>query len=163
MNDRDTNDSRRAFLRFLAASPLLGSLAGVRAVLADAAADAGMPVASALDAIDVFDLEATAAGLQPPAHWGYLMTGTFGDGTMRANRSAFDKYFLRSRRLVDVSRIDMSVELFGQGWPTPIVLCPIGSQKAWHAEGEIATARAAKARNHLQILSNVSSTACSRP
>jgi len=159
MNDRDTNDSRRAFLRFLAASPLYGSMAGARAVLADVAADAGTPVTSARDAIDVFDLEATAAGLQPPAHWGYLMTGTFGDGTMRANRNAFDKYFLRSRRLVDVSRIDTSVELFGQEWLTPIVLCPIGSQKAWHGEGEIATARAARARNHLQILSNVSSVA----
>jgi len=157
MSDRVADDTRRAFLRFLAASPVYGSIAGVGSALADVTADIGASVSAAADAIDVFDLEATAATLQPPAHWGYLMTGTFGDGTMRANRSAFDKYFLRSRRLVDVSRIDMSVNLFGQAWPTPIVLCPIGSQKAWNAEGEIATARAAKARNHLQILSNVSS------
>ncbi|MDH4107584.1 MAG: alpha-hydroxy-acid oxidizing protein [Gammaproteobacteria bacterium] len=159
MNDRVTDNARRAFLQFLAASPLYGSLAGVRAALADVAADAGEPVKTAAEAIDVFDLEATAAGLQPPAHWGYLMTGTNGDGTYRANRSAFDRYYLRSRRLVDVSGIDLRTTVFGQEWPTPIVLCPVGSQQAWHAEGELATARAAKERNHLQILSNVSSVA----
>jgi len=159
MNHDLTDCSRRAFLRYLATSPVYGSIAGLGPALADVAADVGETVPVAADAIDVFDLEATAAKLQPPAHWGYLVTGTFGDGTFRANRSAFDQYFLRSRRLVDVSRIDMRVELFGQEWPTPIVLCPVSAQKAWNAEGEIATARAARARNHLQILSNVSSVA----
>jgi 4-hydroxymandelate oxidase len=41
---------------------------------------------------------------------------------------------------------------------TPIFLCPAGSQKAFHPEGELAVARAARSREHLQILSTVSNT-----
>ena len=36
-----------------------------------------------------FDLEETARGNIPPAHWGYLATGVNGDSTLRANRTAF--------------------------------------------------------------------------
>ena len=61
--------------------------------------------------------------------------------------------------MIDVANIDMSVELLGKRWPTPIVLAPVGSQKAFHAEGEIGSARGARARNHLQLLSTVTSTA----
>jgi 4-hydroxymandelate oxidase len=58
-----------------------------------------------------------------------------------------------------VSKIDMSVELFGKAYETPIYICPVGSQKAFYpAEGELATARAAKAKHHLQVLSTQTST-----
>jgi isopentenyl diphosphate isomerase/L-lactate dehydrogenase-like FMN-dependent dehydrogenase len=61
--------------------------------------------------------------------------------------------------LVDVSKLDMSVELFGTRYASPIFLCPLGSQKAFQAGGELASARAAKSRNTLQILSSATSTA----
>jgi isopentenyl diphosphate isomerase/L-lactate dehydrogenase-like FMN-dependent dehydrogenase len=144
--------SRRQFLRFLAASPLCSAFSGIS--LAQAAEAVGIPA----DAIDIFDLEATAAGIIPASHWGYLATGVNGDSTLQANRTAFAKYQVRSRRMLDVYNVDTSVEILGTKWPTPIVLAPVGSQKAFHAEGEIAVARAAKARNHLQLLSTVSST-----
>jgi isopentenyl diphosphate isomerase/L-lactate dehydrogenase-like FMN-dependent dehydrogenase len=144
---------RRQFLKFLAASPLCGALSGID--LVHAAEAVGNPS----DAIDIFDLEATAMGNIPTSHWGYLATGVNEDSTLRANRTAFEKYQVRSRRLLDVGNIDTSVEILGTKWPTPIVLAPVGSQKAFHAEGELAVARAAKTRNHLQILSTVSSTA----
>src|ERR1700747_956999 len=89
----------------------------------------------------------------PPAHFGYLSTGVDDDATLRANREGFSRFQIRPRRLVDVSRVDTSTELFGFTWKTPIILAPVGSQKAFHPEGEIAAARAAGARNHLQILS----------
>ena len=147
-----TVKSRRQFLSYLAASPLAGALSGINL------AHAADVVSSPADAIDIFDLEATASGNIPMAHWGYLATGVNGDSTLRANRTAFEKYFLRSRRLIDVGNVDTSVEILGTRWPTPIILAPLGSQKAFHAEGEIASARAARARNHLQLLSTVTST-----
>jgi isopentenyl diphosphate isomerase/L-lactate dehydrogenase-like FMN-dependent dehydrogenase len=64
---------------------------------------------------------------------------------------------IRSRRLVDVSNIDMSVRLFGTSWDSPIVLSPVGDQKAFHPEGEVAAARAARTKGDLQILSTVTS------
>lgn len=87
-----------------------------------------------------------------------MATGVNDDRTLRANREAFEHYYLRSKRLVDVSHIDTSVSIFGEAWPSPIVIAPCGSQKAFHADGELATARAARKLNHLQILSTVSST-----
>jgi (S)-2-hydroxy-acid oxidase len=60
--------------------------------------------------------------------------------------------------MIDVSKIDMSVKLFGTPWTSPIVLCPVSSQQAFHPDGEIASAKAARAKEHLLILSTVSST-----
>jgi len=148
-----TAQSRRKFLQFLAASPLSGAFAGLNP--ANAAAELA---ASPADAIDIFDLELTASGNIPVAHWGYLATGVNDDSTLRANRTAFEKYFVRSLRLRDVADVDSSVEILGTRWPTPIVMAPVGSQKAFHADGELGSARAAKSRNHLQMLSTVSST-----
>jgi len=51
----------------------------------------------------------------------------------------------------------MSVRLFGTPWTSPIVLSPVSSQQAFHPDGEIASAKAARNKNHLQMLSTVSS------
>jgi 4-hydroxymandelate oxidase len=147
-----TTKSRRQFLRYLAASPVAGAMAGVDF------ANAAMPVSSPADAIDIFDLQETARGNIPTAHWGYLSTGVNDDSTLRANRTAFQKFYARSKRLIAVHNVDTSVDILGTRWPTPIILAPLGSQRAFHAEGELGAARAAKSRNHLQMLSTVSST-----
>ncbi len=65
---------------------------------------------------------------------------------------------LRQRRLVDVSKVDTSVELFGQKYDCPIVISPTGGHKGYHPDGESGVARAAKVGNHLQILSTQATT-----
>ena len=156
MTDKQCDSVRRKFLRYLAASPLCGALGGLENVLA--ADESGMRISSPDQAIDIFDLKATASEIMPPAHYGYMATGVGNDATLRANRTAFDHYYLRSKRLINVSKLDMRVNIFGQEWPTPIVIAPAGSQRGFHADGELATARAANKLDHLQILSTVSST-----
>jgi isopentenyl diphosphate isomerase/L-lactate dehydrogenase-like FMN-dependent dehydrogenase len=151
---------RREFLKFLAGSPLLlASPSLLEAFTQAPASQAAATLASAADALDVYDFEAMARRVLPPAHWGYMATGTDGEETLRANPRGFDRYQLRVRRFIDVSRIDMSMEIFGQTFNSPVMLCPVGSQRAFHPEGELATARAAQARGQLQILSTQSSTA----
>ena len=115
-------------------------------------------IGSASEALNVFDFEPVARKKLPPAHWGYLATGTDDDETIRANREGFTRWDLHPRRLVDVSHVDTSVKMLGTTWETPIVINPIGSQRAFHPEGEIAVARAAKARGHLQVLSTVATS-----
>jgi 4-hydroxymandelate oxidase len=139
---------RRAFLQYLAASPLCAGLPTSDLF----AQDAGR-LAKAADALDVFDFEAMAKLVTPPAHWAYLNSGVEGDATLRANSDAFRRYQLRTRRFVDVSRLDMSVELLGQRFNSPIVLSPVSSLGAFHADGEIGAARAAKNRGQLQVVS----------
>jgi 4-hydroxymandelate oxidase len=167
--------SRRRFLAFLAASPLL--VGDTRSFLArftsaDATGNGPMdlatrlleqtaalePIKTAAEALDVFDFESVAQTRIPIAHWGYLAGGVDDDATVKANRDGFDAWALRPRRLVDSSRVDASVTLLGATFPTPIVINPVGYQKAFHAQGELAVARAAKSRNHLQVLSTVSTT-----
>ncbi len=164
--------SRRSFVRLLAGSPLLSAIGLQGCLFPDATSGADGPpdvapskseptgdrITSAEDALDVFDLRDAAERALPPAHYGYLATGVDGDGTLRANRQGFERFALRARRLVDVSRIDMRVDLLGERWDTPIVLCPVGSQKAFHPEGELASARASSALGHHQILSTVTTT-----
>lgn len=144
--------ARRQLIRFLAASPLLAA-AGPLKLFADATAN---DILSPGQALDVFDFQRAAKKSLPIAHYGYIATGTDGDETLLANRSAFDRLYLRAMRMVDTSRIDTSLELLGQELSSPIVLAPAGSQRAFHDQGELATARAARSRDHLQILSNVS-------
>jgi 4-hydroxymandelate oxidase len=148
------NLARRQLIQFLAASPLLAGLNPGR-LLADTLLS---PVSSPKDALDVFDFQRVAEKVLPPAHYGYLATGTNGDETLHANRKAFEKLYLRALRMVDTSSIDTRLELLGQQLSSPIVISPVGSQRAFHPEGELATARAAHSRDHLQILSNVSTT-----
>jgi 4-hydroxymandelate oxidase len=153
-------NTRRTFLKYLAASPLYAGIPCIAQSFADTTSPQtidGAPTRSS-DALDVFDFEPVARKNIPPAHWGYLASGVDGEDTLSANREAFSRYQLRARRFVDVSKIDIGLELFGVRFNSPIILCPLGAQRAFHPEGEIAVARAAKARGHLQVLSTVTST-----
>jgi 4-hydroxymandelate oxidase len=168
-------EARRQFLRMLVASPLFagshffgGSLAnllttnlipGGNTIPGGAMLQPGEDVISSPDqAFDVMDFEAAARKALPAAHFGYLATGVDDDGTVRANREGYSRLQIRSRRLVNVENIDMSVRLFGSTWSSPIVISPVGSEKAFHPDGEVAVARAARTKDHLQILSTVTTS-----
>jgi isopentenyl diphosphate isomerase/L-lactate dehydrogenase-like FMN-dependent dehydrogenase len=143
-------ETRRRLLRYLATSPLALQLLAV--LRADDA------ITSVKDALNVFDFEEAARRALPPAHWGYLATGVNDDRTVRANREAFDRVQIRARHLVNVSRVDTGTEVFGQPLAAPIFLCPVSSMRAFHAEGELAVARAAKAERTVVGLSTMATT-----
>src|SRR2546430_1837979 len=86
-------------------------------------------IKSPKEAINVFDFELVARKNVPPAHFGYMASGVDDEVTLRANREAFLKYYLRPRRLNDVSKVDMSMELFGVKYDSPIIIAPTGGDK----------------------------------
>ncbi len=137
---------RRALLEWMAASPLLALSPALRAAAAEG-------LATPADALDVFDFEAAAAKILPPAHWGYLQSGVDGNLTRDANHAAFANWQLVPRRFVDVSRIDMSTTVLGTAMASPVIMSPIGSLRALHLEADLGVARAAKAKNQLQTVS----------
>ena len=164
-------ESRRRFLKFLSGSPLLAypGLGGFAAEGPTAPTKLPDPImwaplrteeliASPKDAINVFDFEPVMRKNVPPAHFGYMASGIDDEVTLRANREGFLKFQLRPRRLVDVSKIDMSTEILGVKYSTPIIVAPVGGQKAFHPEGEIAVAKAARVGNHLQSLSTATTS-----
>lgn len=138
---------RREFLKFLAASPLLTGQENF----------ASKPIEKISEALSVLDFEAAMKAKVPPAHYGYMATGVDDDKTLRANRAAFDKYYLRPRRMVDLTKMDSSLEVLGTKLELPIVLAPTGHQRAYHADGELATTRAAAKKGFHTILSTMTS------
>ena len=148
---------RRALLRMLAASPLAAGLELPRGWFEARAQEPDL-ITAAKDALDVFDLEAVAKKNLSPAHWGYLATGTDDDATIAANREGFTRYQLRMRRLVDIRAIDTSVTVLGTRLDNPVFLCPIASHRAFHPDGELAVARAAKVGKHLVMLATPATT-----
>jgi 4-hydroxymandelate oxidase len=133
---------RRRFLELLALSPLAQGQTGLN---------------SPADAFNVFDFVPAAQKNITKWHWAYLMTGADDDLTLKRNSEAYREIQLRVRRFVDVSRIDTSVRIFGETLASPVCLSPVGSQRAFHQQGELAVARAAAKRGHQMILSNMTS------
>ena len=139
---------RRDVLRFLPASLLIEKTWPQNSV----------PIGAG-DVLNVMDFEPLARKALAPGHWGYLATGVDDDVTLRVNREAFRHYQLRARRLVDVSQADLKISVFGAIWDMPIYLSAVGSQRAFHPDGELATARAARAKSAVQMLSTTTSIA----
>ena len=152
----DQAASRRKFLQFLAASPLWAAGA-VDAFAGEALAPGSkLPdplmwapmraddlIKSPKEAINVFDFEPVCRKNVPPAHFGYMASGIDDEVTLRANREGFLKFQLRPRRLVDVSKVDMSTEILGVKYASPIVLAPVGGQRSFHDEAPRAPPRSA--------------------
>jgi 4-hydroxymandelate oxidase len=165
--------SRRKFLQFVAASTAL-TYADARAFAETLLPKARLPdpltwaappldadnlIADPKDAINVSDFEPVMRQKVPPAHFGYMASGIDDEVTLRANLEGFLKFQLRPRRLVDVSKVDMSADILGEKYSSPIIIAPTGGHKAYHADGEAGVARAAKGGDHLMILSTQTSTA----
>jgi isopentenyl diphosphate isomerase/L-lactate dehydrogenase-like FMN-dependent dehydrogenase len=118
----------------------------------------GQLVESPDEAINVWDFERVAHANNLPEHWAYLHLGVDDLETRKANREGFQRYLLRPRRLgQDVTKLDMSVQLFGRRFNSPLFLCPVAALEAYHTQGESGAGRAARARGILQIQSNQSS------
>ncbi|HEY5624646.1 MAG TPA: alpha-hydroxy acid oxidase [Gammaproteobacteria bacterium] len=153
-------ENRRQFLRFLAGTPVLAGTGLFPFLVEKVWAQDDLPtelIKAAEEALNVFDFHPVAKEMLLPAHYGYTVSGTDGDETLRANREGFQRFRIRVRRLVDIRNADTSTEIFGQRWASPIALAPVGGQGKYHAEGEIAVARAARRGSHMQILSTATS------
>jgi 4-hydroxymandelate oxidase len=78
-----------------------------------------------------------------PMAYEYLAAGVADELTLHENRTALDRIRLLPRGLVDVSRIDTSVTLFGRRHECPLLLAPCAYQKLFHPEGELEAVRGA--------------------
>ena len=103
------------------------------------------------------ELEKAAQAAMSPAAWAYVAGGAGRESTMEANRAAFERWRIVPRVLRDVEKRDLSIELFGQRLPSPLLLCPIGVLELAHREADLAVARAAAALGVPSIFSNQAS------
>jgi lactate 2-monooxygenase len=103
------------------------------------------------------DWEARAAAALEPGPFGYIAGGAGEEGTMRANREAFDRRRLRPRMLTGNVERDLSVEVLGTRSPFPFFLAPVGVLSIAHPDGELAPARAAAEAGVPFVLSTAAS------
>ena len=99
------------------------------------------------------DYEVAASELLPPGALGYYAGGANDESTLQDSVSAFGRWFLRPRILVDVTDCSTATTVLGQEISLPIVIAPLAFQRIGHAEGEIAMARAARAVGTIMCLS----------
>ena len=90
---------------------------------------------------------------------GYVF-GNAGTGeTALKNRSAFAKWSIIPSRLVKTSQLpDLSTKVFREEHPFPIAVAPVGVQRIFNPEGELASAAAAAKESVPYIMSTASST-----
>ncbi len=95
--------------------------------------------------LSLFDFQAEAQRHISHGAWERIMGASADEITMRWNHEAYEQIRLKPRILVDVSKIDTRVNLFGSDLPFPIVLAPTGAQSFVYPEGDLASVRGAGA------------------
>ena len=103
-------------------------------------------------------LEKQAAAAMPPQVLSYVQGGCGDESTQQQNVEAFTHWGLIPRMMVDCTRRDMSIDLFGIKLPSPIFMCPIGviGMCAQDGRGDIHTARAAQITKIPMVASTLS-------
>jgi len=158
MHGKDSpSRSRRRLLGGLVGVPALFGMprVGFGAAMTETTTEAAAIRADQV--LNVADFEALARAKLPPAHFGYLATGVDDDRTVFLNHEAYSHIEIRSRRFVDVSKLDTSCSVLGSLWKQPIYLSAVSSMRAFHPEAELAVARAAQSREIQMMISTGSS------
>ena len=104
-------------------------------------------------------LERAAQRAMTAQAWAYVAGSAGNESTPVANRTAFDKWRIVPRVLRDVTERDLSIELFGHHYPTPLLAAPVGVLGLVDDEADVAVGRAAARLGVPYVLS----TQASRP
>jgi 4-hydroxymandelate oxidase len=153
LENKPPSRARRLILTGLAAAPALLGMPrrGLGLTAASSVGDAS-PV-NASQVLNVAEFEALARAKLPPAHFGYLATGVDDDRTVFLNHDAYSHIEIRSRRFVDVSKIDTQCSVLGSHWKQPIYFSAVSGMRAFHPEAEAGVARASASRDYQMMLS----------
>lgn len=102
-----------------------------------------MPDLSKITCIE--DLRVVARRRVPRMFYDYADSGSYTEGTYRANESDFQRIQLRQRVAVNMEGRSTRTTMVGQDVAMPVAIAPTGLAGMQHADGEILGARAAKA------------------
>lgn len=108
------------------------------------------------------DFEALARQRLPDAHYDFFAGGAGEESTLLANTAAYSELQLLPRVLRAVGDPDPAAMLLGMRTRLPIVLSPTAFHRLAHADGEVATARAAASAGVVMIVSMAATTAVER-
>ncbi len=94
--------------------------------------------------VDFATLEQRAHAALGPSLTNYVAGGCGDEHTQDQNAAAFHHWGMVPRMMVDCSSRDLSIELFGDTYPTPLFMAPIGlnGEASQDRHGDLAAARA---------------------
>ena len=107
--------------------------------------------------INAFEFEEVARKRLPETLYDHIAGGTGAERTLRRNREFFERITFRPRVLVDVSEMDLSLDLFGDKLFAPILVGPTAGHRRLHAAAEGATVQGAGAAESAVVVSRRSS------
>lgn len=93
---------------------------------------------------------------EPTSAW--IDSGTRHEGKLSADLDAFRQWRIRPRVLVDVAEVSLDVDLAGARAGVPVLVGPLGLQRAVHPQGETGLALGASAHGAITIVSANTST-----
>ena len=93
---------------------------------------------------NIEDLRVLAERRVPRMFYDYADSGSWTEGTYRANEADFHTIKLRQRVAVNMENRSTAVTMAGQAAKMPVVIAPVGLTGMQHADGEIHAARAAE-------------------
>lgn len=102
-------------------------------------------------------LEAAARRAMSPEAWAYIAGSAGSESTTAANRSSLDRWQLVPRMLRDVAQRDLSIELFGRRYATPLIAAPVGVLELAHKDADLAVAKATASLGMPFVFSNQAS------
>ena len=106
--------------------------------------------------VNALDYRELARARLPKIVFDYLEGGAGGEWSLLHNREIFERLVFRPKRLLDISKRDISTVLFGKKYDAPIIIAPTGLNGAFWPNGDIALARAAEKANIPFALSTAS-------
>lgn len=117
----------------------------------------GRPDLTSARVASLDDFHDLARQVVEPAALDYIDGGSWDEVSLAENEGAWLRYRLRPRVLVDVSELDASTTLLGVPSALPVAIAPMAVHGLAHADGEIATMRAAATAGIPFTLSTMSS------
>jgi isopentenyl diphosphate isomerase/L-lactate dehydrogenase-like FMN-dependent dehydrogenase len=111
----------------------------------------------AREPINVADYERLAAERLEPGVHGYFAGGAGDERTLRDNVTAFGRWQLRPRMLVDVGEVSPRTTVHGVDVSMPALVAPVAFQRLAHPDGEPGMARATAEAGTIMCLSSLAS------
>ena len=102
-------------------------------------------IAPSGELVNAFEFEAMAQRRLDSVTYALVASGS---------RKPFDRITLRPRVMINTTKLDLTLDLFGRQMFAPLLIGPVSQQQRFHPEAELAMARGAAAAQALMVISD---------
>ena len=113
-------------------------------------------IATSTRPLNLHEYEEAARALLPRMVFDYVASGSGDQRTLHGNREAFDRWRLLPRMLRGLREVATATSVLGQEIAFPVLVAPSGLHRLAHPDGELATARGARAAGTIYTMSTAS-------